>query len=396
MPASGSRTIELLAAPVAVRVACGAASDEATLTPVLPAAVADGWPQGFRSGTARRRYRIDVAVTAIGDRTPPRQAVGYALNPSVVVSAAVGRAVAINAASVRTFEDNDTTGLADHFSTVGGGFHVVQSATVGREMHLYVDEEGTPRAATGINEFTFDLAFAFPVTVFDDFDIESPFGTVERLTDYGLRWQVGAEVHASNLGFNDDFLPPAQRAFSRRDVQALTVVEVSRTEGGATITDLTIGSHTIDALRVYTFVTSAEPIVVHRLFDVDSDFVDTDDTVQRLAGGALFTTDPTRGLHATGMQATPAPAVLLGVRDTSEQHWESGSAANPGASRIANNDVAAVLRWSLPAGTHRIDQLLVHEAGTVPATLEEAVQTRLVELDSVRFTVRRVWAREVP
>ena len=84
------------------------------------------------------------------------------------------------------------------------------------------------------------------------------------------------------------------------------------------------------------------------------------------------------------------------MRDTSEQRWESGSTADPGASRIANNDVAAVLRWSLPAGTHRIDQLMVHEEGTVPATLEEAVQTRLVELDSVRFTVRRVWAREVP
>jgi hypothetical protein len=198
----------------------------------------------------------------------------------------------------------------------------------------------------------------------------------------------------SNLIFNDNALAPAGRAFVRRNIQALTVIEVSRTDGGATITDLTIGSKNIDALRVYTFVTAAEPIVLHRFFDVDSDFVDDDDTVQRLAAGALFTTDPVSGLHATGLQATPSPAVLIGARDASELRWESGSTEAPGASRIPNADVAAVLRWSLPAGSHRIDQVLVHSAGQDPVALEAAVQTRLVELDSVRFTVERVWALE--
>ena len=305
----------------------------------------------------------------------------------------MGATVAIAGGSVVTLLDDDTTAVASHFHDGDGGFHIVQAPAPGRVLHLYVDTTApAPVAPETSDAFTFDSAFTFPVTVFGDLDVQDTTGTVGRLSDYGLRWQSGNFAVASAM-FSRQLTPPLSRATAarrHRDGADLSVVEVTRSERDVTVRQFVVGSADVDAVRIYTFVDATAAVQLHRL--VDSDYFSPDnDTVNTLANGVVFTSG-VDGAQASGYPVVPAPRVFVGARGGATSVWDLGQ-VNFIGSTSSVGDVASVFFWDLPAGQHRLDQLVAHLIAPAGSNTVDEVALQLQTLNNIGFRVVGVWDR---
>ena len=185
-------------------------------------------------------------------------------------------------------------------------------------------------------------------------------------------------------------LPLANAALLRRTGDDLSVVEVTRSEGGVTVRQFVVGSADVDAVRIYTFVNATAPVLLHRLVDSDY-FTPNNDTVNTLANGVVFASG-VDGAHASGYHVVPAPRVFVGARDAATSVWDLGQ-VNFVGSTSSVGDVASVFFWDLPAGLQRFDQLVVHVVAASGSNTVDEVALQLQTLNNIGFRVVGVWDR---